>query len=64
MYWIEVYFENGKTLRKESSDLNDTYDVFMRYSVGLERKPRVQNIRAGLDDNETGLWSYMKGIVL
>lgn len=63
MYWIEVYFENGKTLRKESSVLNDTYGVFARYSTG-GRKPRVQKIRAGHGDEESGLWCYMKGIVL
>lgn len=49
MYWIEIYFENGKTLRKESNDLNDTYKVLTRYD-GNRLKQRVQSIRAGRDD--------------
>jgi hypothetical protein len=50
MYWIEVYFENGKTLRKESESLNETYKVLARYDSNRS-KQRVQGIRAGRDDS-------------
>lgn len=49
MYWIEVYFENGKTLRKESKDINGSYKVLCRYNNGNNR-PRVQSIKAGYMD--------------
>lgn len=49
MYWIEIYFENGKTLRKESDSINETYKVLARYD-GNRTKRRVQGIRAGRDD--------------
>lgn len=44
-YWIEVYFENGKTLRKDSDYLNEIYAVFCRYNNG-RGKPRVQMIKS------------------
>lgn len=50
MYWIEIYFENGKTLRKESENLNETYKVLERYDNNRS-KQRVQGIRAGRDDS-------------
>ena len=49
MYWIEIYFENGKTLRKESDNLNETYKVLERYD-GNRSTQRVQGIRAGRDN--------------
>jgi len=52
MYWIEVYFENGKTLRKESTNLNGSYKVLTRYNNGRNRL-RVQRIVAGHDDVTT-----------
>jgi len=49
MYWIEIYFENGKTLRKESDNINETYKVLARYDENRS-KQKVQGIRAGRDD--------------
>ena len=63
MYWIEVKFENGKTLRKESDNLNDTYKVWARY-YQYSRQPKVQNIKAGVNNNETGNWNLVEGIVI
>lgn len=62
-YWIEVYFENGKTLRKESDTINETYNVLNRYSDKYHRKPRVQSIKAGCDDHQTGNWCLLGDIV-
>ena len=62
MYWIEVVFVNGKTLRKEAHSINETNKVLERYSVD-KRQPRVQYIKAGRDDTVTGEWYLMKGIV-
>lgn len=53
MYWIEVYFENGKTLRKESDSLNEVYKVLVRYDENRGRH-RVQGIRTGRDEIQTG----------
>jgi len=50
MYWIEIYFENGKTLRKESDNINETYKVLVRYDSNRS-KQRVQGIRAGHNDS-------------
>ena len=61
MYWIEVYFENGKTLRKESNNINDMYVVYSRYSDG-NGKPRVQMIKSGYDDVHTGELNKVKHI--
>ena len=61
MYWIEVYFENGKTLRKESNNINDTYVVYSRYSNG-RGKPRVQMIKSGYDKVQTGELNKVKNI--
>ena len=51
MYWIEVDFANGKTLRKESNNINDTYEVLSRYCCsGTQPKKkgmRVVKVRAG-----------------
>lgn len=63
MYWIEVSFENGKTLRKESDNINDTYKVWARY-YQYSRQPRVQSIKAGVNNNETGNWNLVEGIVI
>lgn len=49
MYWIEVYFENGKTLRKESDNLNEIYKVLVRYDEG-RKNLRVQTIKTGRDE--------------
>ena len=47
MYWIEVDFDNGKTLTKESKDLNDTFKVYSRYKDNHNKKVKVLAIRAG-----------------
>ena len=52
MYWIEVDFDNGKTLRKEHSSLNETFKVYARYTADNRSKPKVLAIRAGRN-NET-----------
>lgn len=62
IYWIEVKFSNGKTLRKESTSINDTYTVFVRYSNS--RKPAVQEITSGYGDTTTGSWNLMSGIAV
>mgnify|MGYP001546988478 CR=1 FL=1 len=54
MYWIEVDFSNGKTLRKQSEALNETYKVFTRYCCGNQpAKVRVLQVRAGKDNHQT-----------
>jgi len=53
MYWIEVDFSNGKTLRKESESLNDTYAVYGRYTERSRRNLVVTAIRAGYGNNTT-----------
>jgi hypothetical protein len=54
MYWIEVDFANGKTLRKETEDLNESYSVFTRYCCGSPRKRYpVQRVRAGFAEKQT-----------
>lgn len=53
MYWIEVDFSNGKTLRKESELLNDTYAVYGRYTERSRRNLVVTEIRAGYGNNTT-----------
>ena len=62
MYWIEVVFANGKILRKEANNINETNNVLARYSVD-KKQPRVQYIKAGRDDTVTGEWFLMEGIV-
>lgn len=53
MYWIEVDFQNGKTLRKDSELLNDTYEVYCRYTERTRRNLVVTEIRAGHGNNTT-----------
>ena len=53
MYWIEVDFANGKTLRKESESMNDTYVIFKRYCCGALRRQPVQRVKAGCGDKQT-----------
>lgn len=53
MYWIEVYFQNGKTLRKESDSINETYVVLTRYNNGNNNSPKVNSIKCGRDDTVT-----------
>ena len=58
MYWIEVYYENGKTLRKETSNINESYNILARYLNGHgSPKPRVQLIKAGYNETTTGEWN-------
>lgn len=53
MYWIEVDFANGKTMRKEYESLNDSFAVFKRYCCGAPKRTPVQRVRAGRDDKQT-----------
>ena len=54
MYWIEVDFANGKTLRKESESLNDSFAVYNRYCCNApKRKQQVQRVRAGFAERQT-----------
>ena len=54
MYWIEIDFANGKTMRKEYESLNDSFAVYNRYCCGApKRKQQVQRVRAGRDDEQT-----------
>lgn len=62
MYWIEVDFENGKTLRKESENINGSYKVWARYSNSNSR-PRVQRITAGYDDTLTLNFDKLNNVV-
>ena len=52
MYWIKVYFANGKTLKKESTNVNDSYKIYCRY-VNSRVHNRVCGIVAGYDSVET-----------
>lgn len=63
MYWIEVYYTNGKTLRKESDNINETYAIIRRYING-RMKPSVQVIKAGRDDEHTGTWDKLEYIAV
>lgn len=47
MYWIEVDFDNGKTLRKEDPSMNETFKVYARYTNPSKSKPKVLAVRAG-----------------
>jgi len=62
-YWIEVYYSNGKTLRKESDTINETLVVLNRYTNG-RIKPSVQYIKAGRGDQQTGYWDKVKYIAV
>ena len=64
MYWIEIYFENGKTLKKETDSLNDSYAVLRRYENGIAKWPRVQYIKAGNKKQTTYKKSYLTAVVL
>ena len=61
MYWIEVKFTNGKTLRKESENLNESYEVWERYTR-TGKQPQVQQIKAGRGDTVTGEWTMLNSI--
>ena len=63
MYWIEVLFTNGKTLRKETNNINDNLKVLVRYQQYM-RKPAVQKIRSGFEGIVTGEWCLIKDIVI
>lgn len=64
MYWIEVYFSNGKTLRKESNSINDTLVVYDRYCCRSVKKTQVQRVVAGRDDQTTFDCNHFKNIAL
>lgn len=55
MYWIEVDFSNGKKVRREYDNMNDSYAVLRRYNNGRNR-PDWNVIRAGVNDKQTGEW--------
>lgn len=58
-----MYFENGKTLRKESESLNEVYQVLIRYDEN-RRRHRVQGIRSGRDEIRTGEVNKMEHITI
>ena len=60
-YWIEVYYTNGKTLRKESNTINETYAILNRYVNGRV-KPSVQYVRAGYSDRMTHQWNKIESV--
>jgi len=62
-YWIEVKFTKGKTLRKDTLSLNDSYAIFCRY-MRYSGSPGVQEIVAGFDDVTTGQWNLIEKIVI
>lgn len=64
MYWIEIDFANGKTLRKEYESLNDSYAVYNRYCCGSQKKHPVQRIRAGYGDQQTFECNHMDGVCM
>lgn len=65
MYWIEIDFANGKTLRKEYESLNDSYAVYARYCCGTPHKKHpVQRVRAGYGDRRTFECDHMDGVCM
>jgi len=61
MYWIEIDFANGKTVRKESESLNDSFAMYNRYCCSAtKRKQQIQRIRAGYDDKQTFVGDHIK----
>jgi len=48
VYYIEVDFDNGKTLKKVTPNLNESYAVYCRYSCVKRKKVKVIAIRAGV----------------
>ena len=63
MYWIEIYFENGKTLKKETVNLNESYKVLRRYETGAYNRFRIQMIRAGINTSITYEKSFLAKVV-
>lgn len=61
-YWIEVYFTNGKILRKDTDDLNDSYGVFCRYCCGSNTKHQVQMVKSGNEFGETFVCNHTENI--
>jgi hypothetical protein len=65
MYWIEISFINGKTLRKEYENLNDSYAVYSRYCCGNPNKKHpVQKVRAGYGEEQTFECDHMEGVCM
>lgn len=65
MYWIEIDFANGKTLRKEYESLNDSFAVYSRYCCGTpNKKHQVQRVRAGRDDQETFECDHLENVCM
>ena len=65
MYWIEIDFANGKTLRKEYESLNDSYAVYSRYCCGSPHKKHpVIYVRAGRDDQQTFECNHVDGVCM
>ena len=62
MYWLEVDMSNGKTVRRESQDLNKLYEEKSKYEHDAHlkvhnRKPKPVEIRTGSDlAGHTGTW--------
>jgi len=64
MYWIEIDFANGKTLRKEYKSLNDSFAVYKRYCCGSQKRTPVQRVRAGREDQQTYECNHVSDICM
>jgi len=59
MYWIEVDFSNGKTLRKDADNINETYRLFSRYCRGTQpKRVKVLQVRAGNAQQQTHVYDH------
>ena len=64
-YWIEVYFANGKTLRKESDNINDSYVVYNRYCCNNpNKKHAVQKVVTGNQFGTTFECNHVDGVCM
>jgi hypothetical protein len=65
MFWVEIDFVNGKTVKREYENLNDAYAVVNRYSTKsrIARITDAVQIRTGRDNVQTGCWKPGKGLV-
>lgn len=64
MYWVEIDYRNGKTVRKEYTTINDSYAVVNKCSAKhrVQRSTDVTKMRMGFDDTQTGEWGLRIGL--
>lgn len=64
MYWIELDYRNGKTVRKEYTTVNDSYAVWKKCGVkhAVKRSTDVIKMRMGFDNTQTGEWGPRIGL--